>query len=304
MRTIALSEWLRPWHGAGVTVFLSEFPLDMSQLSPEFSPSQPGSLGKGQTRPTQPMSVQSQRDVSQSGQTGRSSSQDRNQGRSEAFLSESSLTPRQSSGDSHTASPPRGIDPSAPLHGSPEAPLHDSLPKSRTSVPTQGAVPVKSSLPDPLPLAEWPQAFQDYFQKTSPSPVLWCYESLGDDLFGTPNQERSQCLKRLIGDLRFPKGTSVFWPPAMPGIGSVALSQGVLLQVFQELFPKLVICLGSGPVLGFLSDGDTPLPFTQRLVKGHMVVFLPDFSELVQSEALFAQAVLYLRAIVSQLFIV
>ena len=159
-------------------------------------------------------------------------------------------------------------------------------------------------LPEALAREDWPEAYQTYFQRLSPAPVVWCYEALGDDLFGNANPQRSDCLKRLIGDLHFPKGTSVFWPPRLPDVADVDLSQRVLLQALQELFPKLVISVGSGPVLSLLYGSESPLPFTQRLLKGHMVVFLPDFQDLAENTSLFTQSVLYLRAIVSQLFII
>ena len=308
MRSVALSEWLRPWHGVGVTAFLSEFPLDISQLSPEFSPSQ-ANRHPSPSGPSQAVGVHG------TGQGGRASlgsrgsmpppkANDATVTDSSApyvpYVNDAKATQIAGSKDEMSSSSepvPRSLSPSSATSVSVSSSASRSGPASSES-------PKGSFLPEPLPREDWPKAFQDYFQKISPSPVLWCYEALGEDLLGTPDQERSQCLKRLIGELHFPKGTSVFWPPSLPDVSDIEQSQGVLLRVFQELFPKLVICLGSGPVLSFLSDGDAPLPFTQRLVKGHMVVFLPDFSEMTQNPSLFNQAVLYLRAIVSQLFIV
>lgn len=314
MRSVALSEWLRPWYGVGVTAFLSEHPLDMNQLSPEYSPPQQGITGQfvspnPSTRPPLPGSPQP---------SAQFATRNAEASSSEA-LSISGKTPAANQGEARPhlshfdqATPESGRIPFGTGDSSASASLNRPGSQSSTDFQTsqpvslsasQAASPKVSPLPDLLPRAEWPSSFQSYFHKVSPAPVLWCYEALGDDLFGQPDQERSQCLKRLIGELRFPKGTSVFWPPSLPDVSDAALAQRVLLQVFQELFPKLVICLGSGPVLSFLSDGDAALPFTQRLVKGHMVVFLPDFSELIENPSLFTQAVLYLRAIVSQLFI-
>ena len=314
MRSVALSEWLRPWHGVGVTAFLSEFPLDISQLSPEFSPSQ----GSHSRHPS-PSGSPHVAGVHGAGQDARASLGSRGNV-SPAKASDTAIIDRSSpySNDARTANasgseaevaPSSGAGPrSFPQASGEGLAVPSGSPASSSSASRSASgeseLPKTSLLPESLPIEDWPKAFQDYFQKISPSPVLWCYEALGEDLLGSPDQERSQCLKRLIGELRFPKGTSVFWPPALPNVADVGQSQRVLLRVFQELFPKLVICLGSGPVLSFLSEGDAPLPFTQRLVKGHMVVFLPDFSEMIQNPSLFNQAVLYLRAIVSQLFIV
>lgn len=308
MRSVALSEWLRPWHGVGVTVFLSEFPLDISQLSPEFSPSQ-----ASRSRQPSPSGSTQGVGVHGAGEAVRASLGSRGdippaRASHVATIDSSGTYPNgakldRAAGSKDDVAPSFEPAPRSSAQSTIEASSLASTRVFRSS--SDASEPVKVALfPEPLPREDWPKAFQDYFQKISPSPVLWCYEALGDDLLGTPDQERSQCLKQLIGELRFPKGTSVFWPPALPDVADVAQSQGVLLHVFQELFPKLVICLGTGPVLSFLSDGAAPLPFTQRLVKGHMVVFLPDFSELFQNPSLFNQAVLYLRAIVSQLFIV
>ena len=222
MRSVALSEWLRPWHGVGVTVFLSEFPLDISQLSPEFSPSQ-----ASRSRQPSPSGSTQGVGVHGAGEAVRAS-----------LGSRGDIPPARAS---HVATIdssgtyPNGakLDRAA---GSKDDVAPSFVPSTRAFRSSSDvSEPVKVALfPEPLPREDWPKAFQDYFQKISPSPVLWCYEALGDDLLGTPDQERSQCLKQLIGELRFPKGTSVFWPPALPDVADVAQSQGVLLHVFQE----------------------------------------------------------------------
>lgn len=279
MRSVAFSEWLRPWSNAGITCFLSEYPVDLTRLAPEFvpqpSPEAPPRLPHG-VPPSSPGSLKQSHGSSNPQRLGASG---------------------QVQGDERRARPFGGAGPSQ-KHPSPSASRVAASPQSGEESGSPFATDT------PLPMVEWPVPFQEYFNRVVPSPVMWCYEALGEDLFGEANESRSSCLKSLIGKLQFPKGTSVFWPPSVPAVQDVLLSQRVLLQALQELFPKLVILLGIGPTLSFFHGENKPLPFTQRLFKGHMVVFLPDFSELLENPSLFNQSVHYLRAIVAQLSIV
>lgn len=315
MRSVALSEWLRPWLGAGVTAFLSEYPVDMAQLSPDFSPAPLRSHPSSSSSSPYASAVPSHAPAPAAGGGGARGGRPDfgHSGPARRSFEASSAKDSALLGDQRMAgrsTPPQHDTPGQQGQGARYAVAQgDASPHKRgeqgeTQKSTSMGQVTSGALPEALAREHWPKEFQAYFQRLSPSPVVWCYEALGDDLFGQSDQQRSDCLKKLIGELHFPKGTSVFWPPSIPKVADTAISQQVCLQALQELFPKLIICLGSGPVLSFLRGADEPLPFTQRLVKGHMVVFLPDFKDLIANTSLFNQSVLYLRAIVSQLFII
>ncbi|GFM38560.1 hypothetical protein [Desulfovibrio psychrotolerans] len=71
--------------------------------------------------------------------------------------------------------------------------------------------------PTAVPPEEWPAQWQQIWGKVRvPSPVVWTYWSLGEDLCGTANPERGALLRRIIGALQLPAGSSVFWPVALP----------------------------------------------------------------------------------------
>lgn len=278
MHSVAFSEWLRPWAAAGITSFLAEHPVDMTQLAPEFIPTghhQP--MGRPPVLPSPTASQNAQKQVfagspASSADTG------------SANTSVSPHSRLQASRQAHT-----------------QASHHSAAYKGQQASPYTLK---EGELVTPLPQAEWPASFQEYFKRVHPSPVLWCYEALGEDLLGTSEPKRSACLKQLIGELRFPRGTSVFWPPSVPGSHDTACNQGVLLGAINELAPKLIIVLGAGDIVSCFYNKSRPAHFTPRFYKGHMVVFLPDFSELIDNTSLFNQSVLYLRAIVSQLSII
>lgn len=259
MRSVVCSEWLRPWSAAGITAFLSEYPIDMTRLSPEyaaksadFSPHTASGVVPAVTSAGNNAPQKTQKHISGPAALGTVSKKTGTQ-----------VSDGESNG--HDAS-------------------HEAVVG--------------------LAVDKWPQGFQQHLNKLSPSPVLWCYEALGEDLFGHSDPARSNCLKNLIGKLQFPKGTSVFWPPSVPECEDVALNKSILHQAIELLHPKLVITIGSGHVLHLLQGNREPIPFTQRLYKGRMIVFLPDFPALISAPSLFNQSVLYLRAISSQLAII
>lgn len=74
-----------------------------------------------------------------------------------------------------------------------------------------------------VPPADWPQAWQQLFERTEPAPLVWTYAELGLDLSGKGCRERADCLRHIIGSLQLPKGSSAFWPVCLAAPDSPSL---------------------------------------------------------------------------------
>ena len=140
---------------------------------------------------------------------------------------------------------------------------------------------------------------------------------MGEDLAGRGDKERSACLRRLIGSLRLPKGSSVFWPArlASPDDGQSAAAplngeesapggaSGFFQAGLRHLAPKVVIMLGASAVelsgLGLSLN----VPFTQQIHGGILYVLLPDFNAILAKPPLEERAGVFLRTALSGLLL-
>jgi hypothetical protein len=153
---------------------------------------------------------------------------------------------------------------------------------------------------------DWPDIWQTLLTRTEPAPLVWTYAELGEDLIGFGNKARSACLRRIIGALQLPKGSSSFWPVCLnspvedaafikklPFEGSKDTLQetdvdtpyfGENVSFFQAglhfLAPRIVIMLGSA-ALALSGVNISMVPFTQQIYKGALYVLLPDFAEIL-----------------------
>ena len=171
-----------------------------------------------------------------------------------------------------------------------------------------------SALPDSR---AYPEAWRSLLERTNPAPILWTYAELGEDLAGRGDKERSACLRRLIGSLRLPKGSSVFWPArlASPDDGQSAAAplngeesapggaSGFFQAGLRHLAPKVVIMLGASAVelsgLGLSLN----VPFTQQIHGGILYVLLPDFNAILAKPPLEERAGVFLRTALSGLLL-
>ena len=169
----------------------------------------------------------------------------------------------------------------------------------------------------PLSSRAYPEAWRSLLERTNPAPILWTYAELGEDLAGRGDKERSACLRRLIGSLQLPKGSSVFWPVrlASPNDGESApaplngeeSAPGGIGDFFQaglrHLAPKVVIILGALAVelsgLGLSLN----VPFTQQIHGGILYVLLPDFNAILAKPPLEERAGVFLRTALSGLLL-
>lgn len=159
----------------------------------------------------------------------------------------------------------------------------------------------------------WPEEWRTLLARTSPAPLVWSYAELGEDLMGSGNKERSASLRKLIGSLQLPRGSSAFWPLRLPEKGagtqsSPAQEQGqappqakIFLEGLALLEPKALVLIGPSavPMTGLSLKLSTP--FTQTVLRGRLVVLLPDFSVLIDKPTLMGKAGVFLRSALSGL---
>ena len=211
----------------------------------------------------------------------------------------------------------RGGEAAAPVsqrHTAPAAPLATPRPQERPR-PQAAAVAAK---PQPAPVirrapapgvaaaladpAQWPRQWQTLFAKANPAPVLWTYHELGLDLSGAGEPARGALFRRLLSDLRLPKGTSAFWPTAAPAEGSDGSTSGVAnADVFWAgvalLKPRVLVVFGATSLQDMgLEAAAFPL-FQQQIFEGKLIVHVPDMSHLLAHESHLSPALSLLQAV-------
>ncbi|SBW04723.1 conserved hypothetical protein [uncultured delta proteobacterium] len=150
--------------------------------------------------------------------------------------------------------------------------------------------------------AAWPDPWKGWFARITPAPVLWTYHELGADLTGIGRSaERSAFFKNLIGELGLPKGSSVFWPSAMPvaeGGEDAALQPhpAVFSAGLARLRPQVVIVFGEAAMADMGLAGRIR-PFRQEMVEGKLLLCLPEIGALLQNQGQRASSVSLLRAV-------
>ncbi len=158
--------------------------------------------------------------------------------------------------------------------------------------------------PTPQPPEEWPARWQAIWAKVrQPSPVVWTYWSLGDDLSGRANAERGALLRQIIGSLQLPAGSSSFWPVALPEEAQDAGSEliaapEIFLAGLRRVRPRYCITFGSKALKTFAPDARLmPYTFTQFL--GHRLIALPDIDNLLTSQGTVPAVIAFLRTAVT-----
>ncbi|MCC8194951.1 MAG: hypothetical protein LIP28_09935 [Deltaproteobacteria bacterium] len=170
------------------------------------------------------------------------------------------------------------------------------IPASRVT----GFARAEGAPPEP---ADWPSPWADWFARISPAPVLWSYHELGADLLGpVRSSDRSDFFKKLIGELQLPKGSSVFWPSAMPLAakdgGELAADAVIFSAGIRRLKPQVVVVFGERALEDIGLSGSIR-PFRQELIEGKLVLGLPEIAALLRNSGQRASAVSLLRAVLS-----
>ena len=168
------------------------------------------------------------------------------------------------------------------------------------AVSVAAALAFASSKDIPRSPLDWPEPWAGWFAKTAPASVLWTYHELGADVTGIGHsRERSSFFKSLIGELGLPKGSSVFWPSAMPSAdASLQADASLFASGLRLLMPRVVVVFGDSALEDMDLSGKIK-QFGQVMVEGKLLVLLPGIEELLHGEAQRSSAVSLLRALFS-----
>jgi hypothetical protein len=191
-------------------------------------------------------------------------------------------TPVQASSGNHSAFGQSGRA-SAPVR-----PVTHEAPAACTMQEDTPPPPQASSMPP----EQWPPQWQAAWSKIpGPAPVVWTYWSLGDDLCGNANAERGALLRKIIGSLRLPRGTSAFWPVALPAAPApdehaapLQANPEIFLAGINRIRPRRVFAFGSRALRSFAPHcGLRPYQFVHY--NGFRLYAMPDIDYLLESPA-------------------
>ena len=144
-------------------------------------------------------------------------------------------------------------------------------------------------------MSKWPAEWQAQFTKTAKGRFLWTYPELGLDLTGSGSPERSAFLRTLISQLALPKGSSTFWPYALPADKKLVSNISVFNEGLHLLSPAVILYFGRATLRETFSPAGLSIPYTQEIVKGQLYVLLPDFASLTTSGSGLSKTVSFLR---------
>ena len=272
MRFVTLSDILRPWKDAGLFHFLSDPALATQADSHEYAeaPAHPtGSL------PDSPLAGS-------------------NAG--EGVFFQAPHHADSSSRASHAPSLHQSAEfaalegPSSSARPTSAAPRYAQ--ESVTKVSLSGTSLSTPHTPD---VGKWPSKWQTQFAKTLKGRFLWTYPELGLDLAGAGSPERSTFLRTLISQLALPKGSSAFWPFALPEDANLVSNISVFNEGLHLLSPAVILYFGRSTLQETLSPASISIPYTQEIVKGQLYVLLPDFDSLTSSSTGLSKTVSFLR---------
>lgn len=171
--------------------------------------------------------------------------------------------------------------------------------------PKPGSAAMRSFTTDvePLDAAKLPPAWQALMSRLKPAPVIWTYAELGQDLLVQGDPKRSAALKRMIGGLRLPAGSSSFLPVQAPDLSEEqrAMEPRIFQQMLHKLQGKVLVVLGSDALEHSAFGGLGLACFQERVFDGRLVLCLPALSELQGDSAKMDATVVYLRTALSKI---
>lgn len=153
-----------------------------------------------------------------------------------------------------------------------------------------------------VPQDRWPAYWQALLKKTPPRPALvWTYPSLSRDLGGAADAAHRDYLRRLLGDMRMPKGSHAFWPlnsyPYAEGESEQTVDAAMFLGGIAALNPDTVILMcGDVPQGLGLDELRLLMPV---IVHGRRFVVTPHVDELIQDPQRHAQLMTFLKAVIA-----
>ncbi len=206
--------------------------------------------------------------------------------------------------------------PSPPSAGRPDARRHDGSarnaradvrPDARTGM--QAPQPAgRAQAPSPPPgrpcggvdASVWPENWQKVLPAKRSCPMLWSYPELGRDLLlkeGPGCKERSACFRGIFERLSLFRGTSVFWPMALPDeSGNMVSNPEMFLSGIKLLNPKAVLLCGPEAVSASRLGLDFSHTYDERLSGGRLFILFPSTGQLIENRQAFDAACEYLQS--------
>ena len=151
----------------------------------------------------------------------------------------------------------------------------------------------------------WPEPWKSWAAKTAPAPVLWSYHELGADVTGLGRSaERAAFFREILAELRLPRGSSVFWPCAMPGANgptgegchTLCPAPSVFAAGVDRLNPRILVVFGE-QALDDMCLGNACGVFQQVMVDGRLLTLLPSINELITGASQRSSVVSFLRGV-------
>lgn len=130
--------------------------------------------------------------------------------------------------------------------------------------------------------------------------MLWSYPELGSDMLfkeGPGCKARSGCFKAMFERLSLFRGTSVFWPMAMPDeSGAVTPNPDIFLSGLKILNPKAVLLCGPESVRASGLGLEFSHTYEERLSAGRLFILFPSTEQLIENRQVFEGACGYLQS--------
>ncbi|MCL1889637.1 MAG: hypothetical protein FWF99_03945 [Desulfovibrionaceae bacterium] len=179
----------------------------------------------------------------------------------------------------------------------PNPALQADLPTERPAR-SNGAIPPDSAptITDAEFVARLPDPWRRIFSRLRPAPLIWSYAELGQDLLENGDPRRSQLLKRLLGGLDLPRGSSAFLPLALSGIDPEERERAIFARLLRLLNGRMLILLGQ-EALALSPYAESRLqPYQAQIIDGRFLILLPDMRALQEDPARITAATAYLRS--------
>lgn len=226
----------------------------------------------------------------------------------------SAQTPSFSEGSApaHDTRPPFAAPRPAGQNAVPAKPATSAAPATRAQNAAKTATPAApvtfaSRNSVPADIQDWPEPWRGQLLKTKPAPVIWTYHELGLDLAGLGGPSaRGALFRKIIAELNLPKGSSAFWPCAMPDPAAaeqLALKSAPTLFTagLMRLSPLVLILSGKQALADAGLESAKLAPFTQTVIEGKLLVAVPDTADLLHDAAQVGTTVTFLQIVLQSL---
>jgi len=150
-----------------------------------------------------------------------------------------------------------------------QGPVHEPQPQV-AAVPFP-ARPVQQAFPEP---------WSTFLGRVPDAPkVVWTYMELGLDLGGQADPKRGAVLRNLINHLKWPKGTTAFWPVAALTGGALQPDRQMFWKGWELWHTPYIACFGDEALQTIYPDAE---PGNTTYLLEHVTIFvLPPLSKLI-----------------------